>query len=375
MAFGGTKFLAIFLLADALFAGGSALASSPPYVPLGAMVLEAEAVAVVRIEKIDEIVRPRNLPSVWYPNRTITVRTVEVVRGKMPESFTIRGEVEAYKNSSAKVGAAALVFLSATKAGPDGDLPAFDAAQGFRVIADLVPKGDEKAQAAARDALVAAVKAAGPPLKPISQSGRLSNAKLSDAAMQPLLRLLESDDPLLRRWALITGLHYVDITPNLGERLIDLLEDEDPQVAGTAALTLCEKNCRSAETALRAYRKRIPTTDPFKNYSKEVRGTLQCWSVMKRLDGIPAALAEQVAVVVTNEYTRSHSISLELRLDKDKVQLAHRDRVEFFSDAILADLREQFADLPVTMEMLPFRVTLYVYRDNGIVTWGGQWDR
>src|SRR6185503_6309694 len=97
----------------------------------------------------------------------VTVRPTHVVRGKMPKSFTIRAGVASYENPWAKVGAAALVFLSATDAGPDGDLPAYEAAQGFRVIADLVPDGDENAQAAARDAIVAAVEAS----RPASQHG------------------------------------------------------------------------------------------------------------------------------------------------------------------------------------------------------------
>ena len=95
------------------------------------MVAEAEAVAVVRIEKIDEIQRPRDLPPVWYPNRTITVRTTDVLRGKLPDTFTVRAEIASHNNPSAKVGATALIFLSDTKAGKDGDLPAYEAAQGF----------------------------------------------------------------------------------------------------------------------------------------------------------------------------------------------------------------------------------------------------
>ncbi len=365
-----TKRNAILVLAGTLLAGDSAFASAPFYVPLGAMVAEAEAVAVVRIEKIEEIPRPQGLPHVWYPNRTFTVRPTDVVRGTLPESFTIRAGVDRHTNPSAKAGAAALVFLSATKAGPDGDLPAYEAAQGVRVIADLIPDGDEKAQAAARDALVAAVKAS----RPTSQHGRLWDPSLTDAAMGPLLKLLESADPLVRRWVLARGLDYVHVTPDLGERLVALLEDKDAEVAATAALTLAHKNQRSSAAALQAYRKRIPAGKAFEYRANEVRGTLQYWKVLGRVDAMPGALAGRVAAVVTDRHTRVVPVSLDLRLDKDGVRLEQPSGA-VFSDAVLRDLRERFEGLPAELETLPLRVTLYVYRDNGVVTWGGDWHR
>jgi hypothetical protein len=362
---------AILVLAGALVAGGSTFASAPIGVPLATMVADAEAVAIVRIEKIEEIPQPKNLPTVWYPNRTVTVRTTDVVRGNVPEVFTIRAEVSSHRNPSAKVGVAALVFLSATKPGPNGDLLAYGAAQGFRVIADLVHGGDEKAQTAARGALVAAVKTS----RPMSKPSGVIDPKLTDAALEPFLKLLESNDPALRRWVLAYGLQSVHITPKLSVRLVALLDDADPKVAADAAYMLTQKNQWSAGAALQAYRKRIPAGKEFEYFANEVRGTLQVWEVMRRVEAMPEALTKRVALVVTDRFTRVDPIALELwLLERDGVRLRHQS-VAVFSQDLLDELRELFAELPAGLEALPFRVTLYVFRENDVVIWDGQWHR
>lgn len=364
-----TDRIRVFLTLGVTFlAGSSASASAPFYEPLAAMVADAEAVAVVRIEKMEPIPRPKDLPSVWYPDRTVTVRPTDVVRGKLPETFTIRVDLD--RNSSAKEGTTALVFLSSTKAGPDGDLPAYEAAQGFRVVADLVEKGDEKAQAAARDALVAAVKAD----KRHSQHGRMWDPELSEAAMAPLLKLLDSQDPVVRRWALTRGLHYVHVSANLGKRLVAQLDDKDPEVAASAALTLAHKQYRSAAKELDAYRKRIPAGKAFEYYANEVYGTLQLWKVMERFDALPEALTKRVGAELAKRAKDAQYAALELWLDKDSVQLEERF-IKDLPDALLRDLSTHFSGLRAKLDKLPLRVTLYVQLKKDVVIWDGNWHR
>ena len=197
--------------------------------------------------------------------------------------------------------------------------------------------------------------------------------ELTEAATEPILNLLKSNDPLVRRWALFPGLNYVHVTADLGKRLVALLADEDAEVAGAAAHILLSKNQRSAEAALREYPKRIPAGKAFEYTTNGVRGTLQCWNVMKRVDAMPEALfAKQVAAEVTDRHTRAEPVSLDLRLDAAAVRLEN-SYGKGLSDTLLRDLRERFTGVPAELEKLPFRVTLYVYRDNGVVTWAGQW--
>jgi hypothetical protein len=213
------------------------------------MIATADAVALVQVDSIERIEPPIGLQ---YPNRVVTLTVKHVLRGAVPTTFAARVASSEVENPSLDANSLAIVFLErARSAHPvlrnvapqvlDG---------GFVTIADLVRPGDLGLGIVAYSAIQEAVSEQTGPV-------RLESWSIPDDVAAPFIDLLSSSNSNVRHWAVDKALSGGDVSPSIGNALIQVLDDRYISVSRAAAYRLMQSQYDPATKPLREYAARL----------------------------------------------------------------------------------------------------------------------
>ena len=237
---------------------------------------------------------------------------------------------------------------------PASMVDAFEAAQGFMVLADLGRLENEQDRLDALAAIRSSIKNHRP------EKGMKSygwSPVLNDAAAKPYFDLLKSKSSALRRWAIQRGVNYVQITPYIATNLIGLLSDHDRTLARSAARHLMQHRYLPASKKLREFAAKDD------ELGHKIRCYLQGRKIEDALDNLNQEAQTRILPHVPDR-AKSPAASTSIDFSVSKTgELRHNEtsRADVLAaSAVQVELEK--VDWK-KMEVRPFRFDVFVWRD------------
>jgi hypothetical protein len=268
----------------------------PVPIPLPEMIERSQGIATVRIEKMTRLPPPKERPA-WgcslIPNRLLEVKVVDQIRGNLPESFSFKITLSKY-DKFIDVGAEALVFVQSDKR-TGGRLDLFPWQQGFMPIAHLACRGNPDLGRRAHQALVKTIRSYRPTP---GEKGPTFNAE----ALAPLMKMLEAKEPELRRFVFWRALFGCRTTPALRDKCVQLLKDEDVEVAASASIHIMPHRFPELIPSHEVFYKRLSKIRNYRVFRDRLGGSIDAGRLEVRLgDAVKKKLKFRSGAIVEVE--------------------------------------------------------------------------